>query len=140
MLSKIIDLKDIEREKLDLLKNFEFNWSLKANENTNIFCSIVSGDLAGLVEFERVKEDLFNFMHLIEVSHKYRGTTIAGELLAFVGLDSLNNGFDGFVVFESKSVTYNYYIEKYGAKPVYGRRLHFDTIATKKLIKTYLEE
>ena len=139
MLSTIINIENVSKKKLELLKDFEFNWSLKANENTHIFCAEVLDNVEGLVEFERLQSEFFNFMHLIEVSPKYRGTTVAGELLAFVGLDSLNSGFDGFVVFESKSLTYNYYIEKYGAKPIYGRRLHFDFEATKNLIKTYLE-
>ncbi|MCL2558968.1 MAG: hypothetical protein FWE07_00655 [Turicibacter sp.] len=65
--------------------------------------------------------------------------TIAGELLAFIGKDALESGFDGFVVFESKSLLYEYYSEKYGAKPARHRRLYFDTAATKRLIRIYLD-
>ena len=137
MLSTIIEVKEVKI--LRNLAGFEFNWSLRTNDQTYIYWAKVTDEIAGLVEFERMQKELFNFMHLIEVSKAYRGTTVAGELLAFVGHDSLQNGFDGFVVFESKSVTYEYYIEKYGAKPLIGRRLHFDTTATLKLIQTYLE-
>ena len=121
------------------LKPFEFNWEMKSSEGSVIYGATVSEKLAGLVEFERLADYLYNFMFLIEVAPEFRGTTVAGELLAFIGKDSLENGFNGFVVFESKSLLYEYYIDKYGAKPLMDRRLHFDEEATKRLIRVYLE-
>jgi len=121
------------------LKSFEFNWNLKSSDESVVYSASVQNEVAGLVEFDRKFKDLHNFMHLIEVAPAFRGTSVAGELLAFIGKDSLENGFDGFVVFESKSLLYEYYIDKYGAKPVRNRRLYFDEEATRRLIKIYLE-
>ena len=138
MLSTITDITNEIKEKD--LKDFEFNWKMKSSDESVIYAAAVADDIAGLVEFKRSVKDLYNFMYLIEVAPIYRGTSIAGELLAFIGKDSLENGFDGFVVFESKSLLYEYYISKYGAKPVRGRRLYFDEAATRRLIRIYLEQ
>ena len=137
MLSTIIEITDEIKEKD--LQEFEFNWKMTSSDESVIYAAIVQDHIAGLVEFERLTSQLYNFMYLIEVTPDFRGTSIAGELLAFIGKDSLENGFDGFVVFESKSLLYEYYIDKYGAKPLRGRRLYFDEDATKRLIRIYLE-
>jgi len=121
------------------LNAFEFDWKRKSSEGSVIFGATVKQELAGLVEFEPDEKSLYNFMYLIEVIPAYRGTNVAGELLAFIGRDSLERGFDGFVVWESKTVYYQYYIDKYGAKPITNRRLYFDEEATKRLIRIYLE-
>ena len=137
MLSTILEIEDISV--LQGLTDFEFNWWISSEQNSVVFSAQIKKQIIGLVEFARYKKDLFNFMHLIEVIPYYRGSTVAGELLAWVGLDSLKNGFDGFVVFESKTVLHQYYMRKYGAKPIFNKRLFFDTQATLNLIKTYLE-
>ncbi|MCL1995419.1 MAG: hypothetical protein FWG63_04350 [Defluviitaleaceae bacterium] len=137
MTTTISEIYDIEI--LKNLEGFEFNWWIKSEYNSVVFCAQINKHIVGLVEFTRYERDLFNFMNLIEILPDYRGSTVAGELLAWVGLDSLKNGFDGFVVFESKTVLYQYYIHKYGAKPLLDKRLFFDTETTLKLIKTYLE-
>ena len=121
------------------LQAFEFNWKMKSSDESVVYAATMQKELAGLVEFDRNTRDLHNFMYLIEIVPEFRGTTLAGELLAFIGKDSLENGFDGFVVFESKSLLYEYYIDKYGAKPLKGRKLYFDEEATKRLIRIYLE-
>jgi len=138
LLSTIANVTN-EIDKKDL-KAFEFNWKMKSSDESVIYAANVQNDIVGLVEFERLPRYIYNFMFLIEVIPDFRGTTIAGELLAFVGKDSLENGFGGFVVFESKSLLWEYYISNYGAKPLKDRRLHFDEEATKRLIRIYLED
>ena len=120
------------------IKGFIFNWSEISSARAVTVSKIVNGEIAGLVEFERQPENLCNHMWLIEVQENYQGTGIAGKLLAYVGRDSLEAGFEGFVVFETKTALYRYYQDKYGAKPLDGRRLFFDTIATKNLVDKYL--
>ena len=137
MLSTIADVTN-KVHQLDLC-TFEFDWTRKSSDESVTYAANVQNDVAGLIEFDRNTRDLHNFMYLIEVAPMFRGTTVAGELLAFIGKDSLENGFDGFVVFESKSLLYEYYIDKYGAKPIKNRRLYFDEAATRRLIKIYLE-
>ena len=121
------------------LAAFEFDWTRKSSDNSLIYGATVENKLAGLIEFEPDVKSLHNFMHLIEVIPDFRGMEVAGELLAFIGRDSLERGFDGFVFWESKSVYYQYYIDKYGAKPITNRRLYFDEEATRRLIRVYLE-
>jgi hypothetical protein len=90
------------------------------------------------MEFKQVPADLYNYLHLLEVIPEYRGTEVAGQLLAYVAWDSIVNGFEGFVTFEPKTLIYDYYINKYGAKPLVGRKLFFDTAASVSLIRGYL--
>lgn len=123
-------------------QGFIFDWTQKSSEGSLLVSFISNGDIAGLVEFERQPASLINYLHLIEVATSYRGSGVAGKLLAYVAKDSLEQGFEGFVVFESKTVLIDYYIEKYGAKRVTanGRRLYFDAKAANLLISKYLGE
>jgi len=77
-------------------------------------------------------------MWLIEIAKNYKGTGIAGTLLAYVAKDSLDAGFDGFIVFETKTALFRYYQEKYGEKPISNRKLMFDTQASLNLVNKYL--
>ena len=129
-----------ETETFSNLDGYVFDWSKRSNEGTFVVGDISEGNIAGLVEFERQPENLSNFMWLIEVAANYRGTSVAGELLAYVGKDSFEQGFDGFFFLEPKTVLYQFYQVKYGAKPSSGRYLYFDTQATQKLIEQYLSE
>jgi len=118
---------------------YQFDWTAKSSPKTMTVADIVNGDVAGLVEYERQAENLCNFLWLIELADAYKGSGVAGKLLAYVGRDSLAAGFEGFVVFEAKTALYNYFQDKYGAKPIGGRRLFFDEEATRQLIATYLD-
>ena len=79
-------------------------------------------------------------MWKIEVAKDFRGSFVAGKLMAYVGKDSLDNGNDGFVYFVLKDALREYYIESYGAKPYFKGFLHFDEQATKSLIQKYLDD
>ena len=136
----IFDDKEIKNFKLLNEFGYVFDWTKKSSNISITVGLIVNGDISGLVEFERRADHLYNYMWLIEAADNYKGTTVAGKLMAYVGRDSLQQGFDGFVMFEPKSALYEYYITKYGAKPLTGRNLMFDTEATKELIRKYLGE
>jgi GNAT superfamily N-acetyltransferase len=140
----VVFAKLSEREKSEL-KNLDkhgyvFDWTLASSPRAETVLLTSDGDVAGLVEFERQPENLCNYLWLIEVADAYKGTGVAGKLLAYVGKDALDAGFDGFVVFETKTALYLYYQVKYGAKPLGGRKLFFDTEATQELIRQYLAE
>jgi len=121
-------------------QGFVFDWTKKSSQSSITVAFLANGDLAGLVEFERQPENILNYMWLIEVGKDYRGKGIAGKLLAYVGKDSLDAGFEGFVLFESKTALYEYYQVMYRAKPIKGRLLHFDTETTLWLISEYLQD
>ncbi|MDR2702852.1 MAG: hypothetical protein LBB58_00705 [Cellulomonadaceae bacterium] len=120
------------------LEEYIFDWTKRSGENTIVVGSIHDGDIAGLVEYERQPSNQANYMWLLEVSSGYRGSAVAGELLAYVGRDSMEQGYEGFFFFEPKTSLYLFYQVKYGAKPSHGRYLYFDGEATRNLIVTYL--
>jgi len=100
--------------------------------------------MKGLVEFEEVPSSLYNIVYRIELAPENIGKNkkidnVAGTLFAYVAKDSLDAGFEGFVVFDSKTLLINHYVEKYGAKVLFGNRLYFDTKASKALINKYLK-
>jgi hypothetical protein len=137
-----VELNKAEIEDLNSLsaQGYQFDWTKRSSATAKTIAFLTNGDIAGLVEFERQPENRLNYMWLIEVATDYKGTGVAGKLLAIVGKDSIEANFEGFVVFEPKTVLYEYYIKKYRAKPISGRKLYFDTEATTWLIREYLEK
>lgn len=136
-----VELNDDERKSLSDLAEYGyvFDQTRQSSCKSLTIAALLNGDVAGLVEFERQPEDQLNYMWLIEVARNYKGTGIAGKLLAYVARDSIEQGFGGFVLFETKTALYELYIEKYGAKPIgRTRRLYFDTEAAQRLIERYL--
>jgi hypothetical protein len=135
-----LELTDEERKGLGELadEGFIFDWTVRSSDVSKTVSLVDHGEILGLVEYERRPADLLNFLWLIEVAQAFRGTEAAGRLLAYVGQDSLEAGFDGFVLFESKSYLYRYYIQTFRAKPVRGRFLMFDTETTLWLVNRYL--
>jgi hypothetical protein len=140
---------DIDAKKATSLmsRGWNFDWSRDATDTitgASILKAVVEDDeIEGLIEYEIVKQEAYVFAHKLEIDPHNRGENrkyegIAGILLAFVARESFSSGCDGFVVFISKSTLYNYYQTQYGAKPIGGLKLHFDTAASEKLIKTYL--
>jgi hypothetical protein len=125
---------------------WSFDWSVEGDliaGPSAVKALIIDDEIQGLVEYEILRSDLYVFLHKLEIHPLNRGTgrrhgDIAGILLAVVGRESFAAGCDGFVVFVSKTALYEYYQRKYGAKPLDGSRLHFDTQASENLIKTYL--
>ncbi|MDR0951178.1 MAG: hypothetical protein LBM13_06100 [Candidatus Ancillula sp.] len=124
---------------------WNFDWNDSQDGDTHKLAAYYKNELQGLVEFERDSRSLFNFIYLVESAPHNIGKTkmyegVHGALFASVAKDSLDAGFEGFVVFEAKTVLINHYITKYGAKFIHGRRLVFDTEASIKLIHDYLGE
>jgi len=134
----------VPKDKLEDLKTLNkqgkiiFDWSIQDDVNSETSVLVLDGEISGLVEFQKQKGT--HRMWKIEVSKEYRGSFVAGKLMAYVGLDSLNNGNDGFVYFVPKDALREYYIENYGAQPYFKGFLHFDGQATKKLIEKYLTD
>ncbi|MDR1014193.1 MAG: hypothetical protein LBL86_04340 [Coriobacteriales bacterium] len=134
-----LTFKQIEdRASLRDAAGFEFKWDMPDSPNTITVSNVIDGRSVALAEYEHVPEDLYNYLHLLEVIPEYRGTEVAGQMLAYVAWDSVVNGFEGFVAFEPKTLIYNYYIAKYGARPLVGRKLFFGTEASVNLIHRYL--
>jgi len=139
---EFIKLKHEEIKRLyDLAEyGYIFNWIKKSSAISEIVALHHNGDIAGLVEFERRHESKRNYMWLIEVANAYQGGGVFEKLLAYVGKDALDAGFEGFFLFEPKSYLYEYYIKAFDAKPDSGRYLMFDQEVITRLVKTYLDE
>lgn len=131
-----VELNDDERRSLfDLAEyGYVFDWTRQSSYKSSTVAALLNGEVAGLVEFERQPEDQLNHLWLIEVAKNYRGTGIAGKLLAYVARDSIEQGFDGFVLNEAKTTLHELYIAKYGATPIGKTRLLYKTLQTRKPI------
>lgn len=131
-----VELNDDERRSLfDLAEyGYVFDWTRQSSYKSSTVAALLNGEVAGLVEFERQPEDQLNHLWLIEVATNYRGTGIAGKLLAYVAKDSIEQGFDGFVLNEAKTALHELYITKHGATPIGKTRLLYKTLQTRKPI------
>jgi len=124
---------------------WNFDWDKSFGAISQKIAYLENEKIQGLVEFEEVPSSLYNIIYRIELAPENIGKhkkidNIAGTLFAYVAKDSLDAGFEGFVVFDSKTILINHYVEKYGARILFGNRLYFDTKASKALIKKYLKE
>jgi hypothetical protein len=138
---------DVKKAKSLRSRGWSFDWSKGATDTITgisvLKAILIDDEIEGLIEYEIIQREAYVFAHKLEIDphnrgeeQKYKG--IAGMLLAYVAKESFNSGCDGFVVFISKTKLYDYYQTKYGAKPIGGLKLHFDTEASEKLIKAYL--
>jgi hypothetical protein len=123
---------------------WKFDWDKSFGALSQKIAYFDNKTIQGLVEFEEVPSSLYNIIYRLELAPENIGKNkridnVAGILLAYVAKDSLDAGFDGFVVFDSKTILKEHYIKKYGAKILYGDRLYFDTKASKALVRKYLK-
>ena len=123
---------------------WKFDWEKSFGAISQKIAYIENEKIQGLAEFEEVPSSLYNVIYRIELSPENIGKNkkidnVAGTLFAYVAKDSLDAGFEGFVVFDSKTLLIDHYVEKYGAKVLFGNRLYFDTNASKALINKYLK-
>jgi hypothetical protein len=94
----------------------------------------------GLISLSEEHDHIF--MHLIE-SAKFNKSKnklyngVAGNLIAFSCKLSLENGYNGVVVFDAKSQLVKHYQLTLGAKLLYRNRMYIDTAEAVKLIGKY---
>ncbi|MDR0596225.1 MAG: hypothetical protein LBG50_01630 [Clostridiales Family XIII bacterium] len=127
-------------------KGWVFDWSIMPNTDLEVInLSVFAGSvLEGLAYYAQDRKELYNFLYLLEIAPHNRGegrinSDVAGVILAYVARDSIEAGFDGFVVFEPISVLRELYASKYGAKPIGNNRMYFDTQGAESLVRKYLE-
>jgi hypothetical protein len=123
---------------------WKFDWDRSFGAVSQKIAYFENNIIQGLVEFEEVPSSFYNIIYRIELAPENIGKNkkidnVAGTLFAYVAKDSLDAGFDGFVVFHSKTILKEHYIKKYGAKVLYGDRLYFDAKASRVLVAKYLK-
>ncbi len=99
---------------------WKFDWDKSFGAISQKIAYIENESIQGLVEFEEVPSSLYNIIYRIELAPENIGKqkkidNVAGTLFAYVAQDSLDAGFEGFVVFDSKTILVDHYVEKYGA-------------------------
>lgn len=136
----LIDTNDL----LKLKKGWLFDWKREYEAEGNYVYKIVTPNnevIHGLISLKKKNDHIF--INLIEVSKINRGrdkayANVAGVLLAFACQQSFIYSYDGFVVFEPKTVLVNHYINSYNARIISGQRLYFNTDSAQFLIEKFL--
>ncbi|MDR2428484.1 MAG: hypothetical protein LBD62_01595 [Candidatus Margulisbacteria bacterium] len=143
---KLISINILTSTAKQLKKDgWKFDWDKSFGAVSQKIAYFDNDTIQGLTEFEEVPSSRYNIIYRLELAPANIGKNkkidnVAGILLAYVAKDSLAAGFDGFVVFDSKTILKEHYVKKYGAKILYGDRLYFDTKASKALVAKYLKE
>lgn len=136
------DLKQITRK-----KGWLFDWNFESKQEDcfvyklNILNNpkIIQGIISLSIRTDHI------FINLIENSPFNRGKNklyigVPGNLIAFACKLSVDNGFEGFASFISKSQLVNHYRKILGAKHIGGNLMVIDSKSAKKLINNYFDE
>lgn len=109
-------------------------YKLTTQENPAVVQGLISwSDLGDHIFVNLVESAVFNRGE----DRLYQG--VAGNLFAIVCQESCDRGYDGFVVFESKTKLLNHYRDLLGAQRLGNSvRMFVDTQAANQLIKLYL--
>lgn len=135
-------VKPVCGSELIKIRDFDFDWAQEADYE--VFKLIIprTGEVLGLLSFERIFEELRIEIRLLELSTQNIGSRkkydrIAGIFIAFCCKESFQNGFYGFVSLVPKTRLIKHYIEKYGFE-YYGNHLAVDLKRSELLMNKYL--
>jgi len=142
--TEVLPLEKIDLKLISKKTGWRFSWEKEhIAPEKQIFKLILPKEprlIQGLICLEQKSDHIF--MHLIEAAphnfgknKKYFG--VAGNLVAFGCKLSFENGFEGYIAFESKTKLIEHYEKTLGAKVLYGQKMELDTNASIKLIKDY---
>ena len=136
----------LKNRKLIKKRDWSFDWSLELeNPEREVFKLTTvnnSAIIQGLVCLEDRKDHIF--IHLLESAKFNRGKDklylgVAGNLVAFACKVSFDNGYEGFVAFDSKTALIKHYEKTLGATYFKGQRMFIETKAASLLIEKYFE-
>ncbi|OIN60269.1 hypothetical protein [Arsenicibacter rosenii] len=125
-------------------KDWLFDWKVECKDSSRKVFKLVTSQnryiIQGLISFSDNHDHIF--MHLIESARFNKGPQklylgVAGNLIAYACLYSFDLGYDGIVVFDSKTMLINHYQQALGAKQLAGNRLFIDTKESNQLVKRY---
>ena len=134
----------------ELLKDWEFDWAEEENKGYNITQLFAVGDsrIQGLIATKPIKEWLAVKVDLVEAApfnnphnklfKKKEYIGVGGHLFAEAVSQSLKEGFNGFVVFKSKTNLINHYKKELNAKRLNKTQLmYIDEEGAKVLYERY---
>lgn len=123
-----------------------FNWKKEINSTDRTVYKLTTKEnpdvIQGLISWSDLGDHLF--VNLVESAIFNRGKErlyqgVAGNLFAVVCQKSFSKGYDGFVVFESKTALISYYRDLLGAQRIgSSARMFIDTPTAAQLINVYL--
>jgi len=135
---KLADSKQIKK------KDWVFDWIKEIKNGIKEVYKLTTvsnpGIIQGLISIEDKDDHIF--MHLIETAKFNKGKNkayfgVPGNLVAFACKLSFDNGYAGYLVFESKSALIKHYEESLGATHFKGLRMMIETPSAIKLINQY---
>jgi hypothetical protein len=128
-------------------KDWLFDWKKENNKSgCKVFKLVTRGNeevIQGLLSISDGKDHIF--MNLLESASFNKGQNkvylgVAGNLVAYACKVSFDRGYDGYVVFDSKTALIEHYEEKLHAKRLGGLRMYIDTVAAFRLLDQYFNQ
>lgn len=135
------DLKKLKK------KDWLFDWHSEVKQNDRlVFKLVIKGNedvIQGLVSLSLEEDHVY--MHLIESAKFNKGKDkvyvgVPGNLVAYVCNYSMENGHEGFIAFDAKTVLIKHYEETLFAKHFKGSRMYLDNTAAQRLIAQYFKK
>lgn len=127
-------------------KFWSFDWKREIKLTDRVVYKLTTQEnptvIQGLISWSDLGDHIF--VNLIESAPFNRGEErlyqgVAGNLFAIACQESFARGYDGFIVFESKTKLINHYSDLLGAQRLGGSiRMFVDSQAATHLIKFYL--
>ena len=132
--------------KLISKSDWQFDWKKDIKDATKEVykLSTVSNPtiIQGLISIEYKQDHIF--MHLVESARFNKGKTkvyigVPGNLVAFACKISFDNGHEGFVAFDSKTILIAHYQKTLNAIQLRGQRMYINDKAAENLITKYFK-
>jgi hypothetical protein len=142
----ITDVLTVNKKEI-ISTDWQFDWEKEVNKwSTQVYKLVTKGNesiIQGLLSVSDGKDHIF--MNLIENAHFNKGQNkvyigVAGNLIAYACKISFEKGYDGFVVFDSKTALIKHYEEHLFAKRLGGLRMYIDSSAALRLLNQYYNE
>ncbi len=142
----LTDILPIKNEEI-IEKDWLFDWKKENNKSGCKVSKLVTRGnenvIQGLLSISDGKDHIF--MNLLESASFNKGQNkvylgVAGNLVAYACKISLESGYDGYVVFDSKTALIEHYMDKLHAKRLGGLRMYIDTSAAFRLIDKYFNQ
>jgi hypothetical protein len=121
-----------------------FDWKAEAKQpDRQVYKLIITGNtdiIQGLISLQDRGDHIF--MPLIESNKFNRGAKkvylgVPSNLVAFACKLSFDNGYGGYVSFESKTRLIEHYRKTLGAQVLFGNIMAIDTMAAVRLVEQY---
>lgn len=144
--SKLVRLTEKNKRQIKS-SNWEFDWREELEDTNRETYKLVTlaepNVIQGLISLSVMPDHVF--VHLVENAAFNRGGKgrtkkfegVTSMLFAFACKRSMEEGYEGYVSFQSKTDLVGHYKQKFGAKVLFHRRMVFDSISAQRLINQF---